>query len=175
MARRFLDGLYAATAALAALSLIAIAAIIVLQVAARWLGTQFRGADDFAGFALAATSFLALAPTYRRAEHIRVGLLIERLAGKRRLAVEIVALTIAIAGVAWATWWIWWFVYDSWRFNELSQGLVPAPLWIPQSAMLVGLGVLLIALLEDLIRAMRGHTPSYLDVRHAAEAPPFER
>lgn len=173
--RKVLQIVYGATAALAGLSLVAIAAIIVIQVVARFAGTQFRGADDFAGFALAATSFLALGPTYRHAEHIRVGLLIERFTGRVRLVIEMVALAIATTGTGWATWWIGRFVYDSWRFNELSQGLVPVPLWIPQSAMLLGLLVFLIALIEDMVRVMAGSEPSYLTARQTSDAPTFER
>lgn len=173
--RKILDGLYAATAALAAIALVAIALIIIAQVIARMMGTQFRGGDDFAGYALAAASLLALGPTYRHGEHIRVGVLVERFAGRKRLAIEMIALAAAIAGVAWATYWIFWFVFDSWRFNELSQGLVAVPLWIPQSALPVGLAVLLVALVEDFVRAASGLIPSYLMPKQPADAPMFER
>ncbi len=173
--RKFLDGLYALTTVLAGAALVSIAVIIVVQVVARFLGMQFRGGDDFAGYALAAASLLALGPTYRHGEHIRVGILVERFAGAKRLAIEMIALAIAIVGVAWATYWIFWFVFDSWRFNELSQGLVPVPLWIPQSALLVGLAVLLVALVEDFVRAALGSTPSYLAMKPSPDAPMFER
>jgi TRAP-type C4-dicarboxylate transport system permease small subunit len=173
--RRALDLLYGLSAFLAALSLVAIALTIIVQVVARALAIQVPSADEFAAYFLVATGFLALGPTYRRGEHIRVGLLIDRFGGAGRRVVEILVLAVAIVAVAWATWWIGRMVHDSWRFHELSQGLIPVPLWIPQSAMLVGFAVFLIALVEDLVTGLRGGTPSYLAVREDTDAPQFER
>ena len=39
-------------------------------------------------------------------------------------------------------------VQDSIAFGEVSYGMVPVPLWIPQSAMLAGIALLTLALLE---------------------------
>jgi TRAP-type C4-dicarboxylate transport system permease small subunit len=173
--RRALDALYALSGFLAALSLIAIAAIIVAQVVARALSIQVPSADEFAAYFLVGTGFLALAPTYRRGEHIRVGLLIDRFAGAPRRGVEILVLAVAIIAVGWATYWLGRMVHDSFRFHELSQGLIPVPLWIPQSAMVIGFAVFLIALIEDFITALRGGTPTYLAVKADDNAPQFER
>jgi TRAP-type C4-dicarboxylate transport system permease small subunit len=156
------DPIYKLTSFLAVLALIAIAGIILADVTLRQFGGQVRSSDDFAGFALAATGFLGLAATYRRGEHIRVGLIVDRLTGARRKAMEFFALSCGIAATGWATWWIGRLVYDSWRFNELTMGLVPIHLWVPQSALLFGLAVLLLAMCEDFVRLTMGKTPSYL-------------
>ena len=140
----------------------------------RQFGGQVKSSDDFAGFALVATSILGLAPTYRHGDHIRVGLLIDKLSGAPRRALEILCLGAAFIGVGWATLWIGRFVYDSWRFNELSQGLLAIPLWAPQSAMLIGLGALALALGEDFVRVARGGSASYAQ-SVAIELPSFER
>jgi TRAP-type C4-dicarboxylate transport system permease small subunit len=157
-----LDPLYKLTAFLAVLAMLAIGAIILTDVTLRQFGMQVRSSDDFAGFALAATGFLGLASTYRRGEHIRVGLITDRLSGAPRKALEIFALTIGIIAVAWAAWWIGRLVYDSWRFHEVTMGLVPIKLWVPQSALFFGLAVLLIAMVEDMVRLLAGRKPSYL-------------
>jgi TRAP-type C4-dicarboxylate transport system permease small subunit len=171
-----LDPLYNAAAFLAVVALVAIAGIILADVALRQFGSQVRSSDDFAVYALAATAFLGLGPTYRRAEHIRVGLVVDRLTGKPRHALETVVLAVAFVMVGWATWWAWRFVHDSWRFHEISQGLVPVQLWIPQSAMFIGLAVLLIAIGEDLIRMLRGRPASHLAAGSGeTELPTFER
>jgi TRAP-type C4-dicarboxylate transport system permease small subunit len=171
-----LDPLYNAAAFLAVAALVTIAGIILADVALRQFGGQVRSSDDFAVFALAATAFLGLAPTYRRSEHIRVGLIVDRLTGRPRHVVETAVLAVAFVMVAWATWWAWRFVFDSWRFHEVSQGLVAVPLWLPQSAMFLGLLVLLIAIGEDLIRMLRGRSASYIAAGSAeTELPTFER
>jgi TRAP-type C4-dicarboxylate transport system permease small subunit len=156
------DPLYKLTSFLAVAALIGIAGIILLDVTLRQFGGQVKSSDDFAGFCLAATGFLGLASTYRRGEHIRVGLFMDRLTGQRRRWLEIVATIISLVAVAWATWWIGRLVYDSWRFHELTMGLVPILLWVPQSALFFGLAVLLIAMAEDLWALIRNKTPSYL-------------
>ena len=156
------DPIYKLTSFLAVLALLSIAGIILADVTLRQFGGQIRSSDDFAGFALAATGFLGLAATYRRGEHIRVGLIVDRVTGTRRKALEFFALGCGIAAIGWATWWIGRLVYDSWRFHEVTMGLVPIKLWIPQFALFFGLAVLLLAMVEDLVRLIMGKTPSYL-------------
>jgi TRAP-type C4-dicarboxylate transport system permease small subunit len=156
------DPIYKLTAFLAVVALMSIAGIILADVTLRQFGGQIRSSDDFAGFALAATGFLGLAATYRRGEHIRVGLIVDRATGKRRKAFEFLALGCGIVATAWATWWVGRLVYDSWRFHEVTMGLVAVKLWIPQSALAFGLGVLLLAMVEDFFRLLTGRTPSYL-------------
>ncbi len=157
-----LEPLYRLTAFLAVTALVAIALIILTDVVLRQFGGQVRSSDDFAGFALVAAGMLGLAPTYRRGEHIRVGVLLDRLRGRARRAAEIACLVVGVVAIGWANWWAGRFVYDSWRFHEVSQGLVPVPLWIPQFFMFFGLFVLLIAMVEDLLRLLLGRDPSYM-------------
>ena len=59
--RSVLDFIYQAAGVLAALSLIAILLLIVVQMLARWTGEVFPGAPEYAGYAMAAASFLAFA------------------------------------------------------------------------------------------------------------------
>lgn len=175
-ARSPLEWLYALTGLLACIAMVSIALIILGDVGLRQFGRQIPGADDFAVYALCATGMLGLAPTYRRGEHIRVGLVLDRITGVARHRLEIAVLILSVVAVGWGTWWAIAFVFDSWRYNELAQGLVPVKLWIPQSAMAFGLFVFLIALVEDLIRALAGGTPSYLAAAAAeTELPTFER
>ena len=56
--RRLLDFIYFASGALAAVSLVAILLLIVVQMVARWTGEVFPGAASYAGYAMAAASFL---------------------------------------------------------------------------------------------------------------------
>ena len=72
--RRLLDFIYFASGALAAVSLVAILLLIVVQMIARWTGEVFPGAASYAGYAMAAASFLAFANALNRGAHIRVRL-----------------------------------------------------------------------------------------------------
>ena len=149
--RRLLDFIYFASGALAAVSLVAILLLIVVQMVARWTGEVFPGAASYAGYAMAAASFLAFANALNRGAHIRVSVLLNALpAGPKRL-LEIWCFGPA-AAIAWYfTYYAYWFVYWSWKFNEVSQSQDATSLWIPQSVMVVGGGILAVALTDNLL------------------------
>lgn len=172
-----LQPLYTAMEILSGLALIGMVGIIVTDVSLRVFGGQVPAADDVSGYGLVAVLFLGLAPAYRRGEHIRVGLMVDRLTGRVRHGLEVLLLALGFTAVAWATFWCGRLVWDSWRFHDVAQGLIAIPLWIPQLAMPLGLGTFAIALLEDLIGMLRGATPSYLvhAAASAEDALTFER
>lgn len=73
---RVLDKVYVASGALAACCMLLILLIIVAQMIARWSGLTFPGSTEYAGYAMAATSFFALAHALTRGAHIRVSILL---------------------------------------------------------------------------------------------------
>ena len=66
--RRILDTFYLIGGILASLFLIAILAIIVLQMLARWTGHVFPGATDYAGYCMAAASFFAFGTAFTHSQ-----------------------------------------------------------------------------------------------------------
>jgi len=175
--RRALDWLYAATAVIAAAAMVGIALLILAQVALRIFGSQLPSADDFAGYALVAATIVGLAPTYRHNSHIRVGLIIERfpLGTGTRVLLERAVCAISIVLVAWAAWFSAKFVHESYIYNEISQGLLPIKLWLPQSFMAFGFIVLLVALIDDLVTDLAGGTQSHLAVAVSGDEMPVEK
>ena len=53
------------------------------------------------------------------------------------------------------------FVFESWKFNEVAQGLIKIPIWIPQFSVVLGVLIFLIAVLDELVTVLRGKKPSY--------------
>lgn len=160
--RRGLDLLYGAAAGLAALALLGIFVTMMAQVVARELGLQLAGADDFTAYLCVATTFFALAATFKRGELIRVGMVLDQLGPGPRRATE--ALVLALAAVIIGTI-VWWTAQDtmfSLEIEEVAQGTVPFPLWIPKLAMPIGGGLLLVAILDELVRVVAGHKPAYV-------------
>lgn len=147
------------------------------QIGGRLLGFAARSYDDFAGFAMAASFFLGLAWTMRCGEHIRVSLLLEQLKGRARRALEIACLAVSLFLCGYFAWYAIDMTWTSYQLNDVSQGLVAVPLWIPQLAMALGLVVLAIALADDLLVALRGGVPSYeaAEAKKAGAMPLFER
>lgn len=160
--RRLLDRLYLAAGAVAGLCLVIMALLILAQIVGRWFGMVIPSTEDFSGFLLAAASFLALAYTLRSGGHIRVNLLISHLHGRMRRFIEALVLLLALLLVGYAAWSALLLVIESFQFNELSQGYIPVPLWIPQTPMAVGLLILEVALLDESILLLRGEEPRYL-------------
>ncbi len=149
--RRFLDFLYVAAGAAAAVCLVAILVLIVAQMVARWTGAVFPGAASYAGYAMAGASFLAFANALNRGSHIRVSILLNALsAGPKRL-LEIWCFGLGAAIAAYFTYYAYWFVFWSWKFGEVSQDQDATALWIPQSVMVVGGAILTISLIDNLI------------------------
>ena len=149
--RRALDGLYLASGIAAALCLIAILVLIVVQMLARWTGEVFPGAPDYAGYAMASASFLAFANALNRGAHIRVAIVLNAVPKKIRRILEIWCFGIGAAVMWYFVFYAHKFVYWSWKFNDISQGQDRTPLWIPQMAMLIGAIILAIALTDHLI------------------------
>ena len=111
--RRVLDFLYNAAGVIAALCLIAILSLIVAQMIARWTGEIFRGAPDYAGYAMAAASFFAFASALNRGAHIRVSILLNAVSPRLKYILEIWCFSVG-AAIAWYfTYYAYWFVYWS--------------------------------------------------------------
>ena len=160
--RRAINSLYWISGLLAALSLIVIVLLVLSQMGGRWVGLQVKSADEIAGYCLAASLFLALAPTFRHGEHIRVGLVMAMLGPRARRWLDVVCLLFATALIGYFTYATIDMVWTSYAINDVSQGLLPIPLWWPQSAMAVGLLIFLIALVDDLIAVLSNRKSSFM-------------
>jgi TRAP-type C4-dicarboxylate transport system permease small subunit len=159
--RKGLDRLYAGCAVASGAFLVLIGIAIALQVAARHLGKQIPSADDIAGLSMAASLFLGLAPTLRAGRHIRVNLLLSRLPRPLRRRAEVAICLICSAFFGYFSLYTVDMTIDSFEIGERTAGLLPIPLWIPQTAMSIGLIVMTVALLDDLALVLGGRTPVY--------------
>jgi TRAP-type C4-dicarboxylate transport system permease small subunit len=160
--RRTLDFLYAASGAFAALCLAAICALMLAQALGRELfGVLIRGADDITGWLTAASAFFALGHTFRHGELVRVGVWIDMLKGRARRWAEIAALSVTELFVGYMLWAVSKFVFQSWQFHEVAQGLIKIPIWIPQTSFLLGVLIFFVAVLDELATVLRGHKPAY--------------
>ena len=154
--RRFLDRVYDAAGYLAAFFMVGILLMVLASVVGRMAGFNLRGSDAYAGYCMAAASFLALAHTLKRGEHIRVNLLFERFEGRLRRPLELWSHAAGAFFCAVLAFYSVRLVWQSRAFNDISQGNDATPMWIPQVAMAVGAIVLLAAMIDDFIAVIRG-------------------
>jgi len=124
------------------------------------LGNPFTyvagSADEFAGYCMAASAFLALAATFGRGEHIRVTLLLQRFTGTIRRLMELWCLALGALLSGYLAWFMVKNCYVSWQLGDMSTGLVATPLWLPQLGLAAGSAIFFIAVLEKLVDVARG-------------------
>jgi TRAP-type C4-dicarboxylate transport system permease small subunit len=169
--RRALDALYAAGAVAGAVCIALIALLMLWQSVGRQLGIGTGAVNDLVAWLCAAAGFLTMASAFRHGDFVRVSLLLERLSPPARRRAELATLSIAAVSVAYLAWWACRFTVDSWRFKELAQGLLPIPIWIPQSSFAAGSLLLLVAVVDEWLLVARGALPTYERLtaeRHAA-------
>jgi TRAP-type C4-dicarboxylate transport system permease small subunit len=165
--RRTLDLFYNGCGVLAGIGLILMAALVVGQIVVRLANISLTWTAEFAGYAMAASSFLGLAYTFNSGGHIRVSMLHNSLpqAGQRWLDALCLLAGSAIVGYfAWHTAVLTW---QSYAFNEMGPGSFAVPLWIPQVSMLVGILAMSVALIDNLFRLILTGTTAYQDAPSA--------
>ena len=160
--RRALDTLYRLALWASALCLVAIALMVGVQLAARLIDgalallhlprTDFvvLSLNEICGYLLAGASFLALAGTLKAGAHIRVTLVLAALGERARRYVELWAFGFAAAAAGYMTGHLANFAWVSFRFHEVSPGVIRVPLVYPQAAMAIGALILTIALVDEL-------------------------
>jgi TRAP-type C4-dicarboxylate transport system permease small subunit len=169
--RRALDLLYAAGGALAAVCLAGIAVVMLAQAAMREAGLLLRGADDIVAWLCAASAYLALGYTFRHGELVRVSLVLDRFGPVGRRRAELGALGAALVVAGYIGYAVLRFVYESWKFGEIAQGLIQLPIWIPQMSLVIGALIFFIALLDEFVVVLRGGTPAYLHAEAQRRTP----
>jgi hypothetical protein len=63
--------------------------------------------------------------------------------------------------VGFFAWYCALMTYDSYQFNEMGQGIIAVPLWIPQLWMALGVACLWLALVDNLITHLMDETTQY--------------
>lgn len=171
--RKALDTVYGAALAGACLAMVTIATLVLIQVLGRVidqvlttfgmsrLGMSIPSVAEFGGFLFVAAAFLALPATLRSAGHVRVTLILRGFGpfGNRVLAAVVLVIAIGLAG--YAAWYVILDVFDAYRSGSVSYGRIVVPLWIPKTVMALGLVIFTVALVDELVTALRGDDPAF--------------
>jgi TRAP-type C4-dicarboxylate transport system permease small subunit len=133
-----LDKFYRFLMFLSCVSMVSAFAFIMLGVLARELHWDIQGLDAYAGYAIAATLFLALPSTLKHGDHIRVTLVMQRLSPRAQNWLEYWCLGAASALGVYLAWFACRLVWVSFTSHDVSPSADASPLWIPQLAMALG-------------------------------------
>lgn len=159
--RRWLDRLYDSAAYAGGFFVFAIFVVMIGAALTRPLGLSLSGSDDLVSWMCAAAAFLPMASAFRRGDFVRMLLVLDQLSPARRRTAEIAALLIAAIASGALAYWACNGTYASWRYEEMSIGLLVVPMWIPQLSFALGSVVLLIAVVDELTTVLRGGRPAY--------------
>ena len=121
----------------------------------RRLGLRITGVSEIASYLLVGATFLGLAYTFVHHAHIRVTLLISRLPSRIRVWFEVFGLIVALAISLLLGYGLIELARESLQFRDVSSGFLSIPLWIPQTVLATGVGLLCLALVEALIMTLR--------------------
>jgi TRAP-type C4-dicarboxylate transport system permease small subunit len=168
--RKLLDRAYVAAAYVAACCVLAIMLLMIAQSLMRGLQMRTGAVNDIVSWLCAAASFFAMAHAFKQGDFVRVTLVLEKLRAPVRRRFELGALAIALAATAYLAYWANRFTYDSWVYEEVAQGLLPLPIWIPQATFALGSILLLVAVIDEFVIVLRGRRPTYVvavEERHA--------
>ena len=125
---RILDRLYMASGVVAALGMITILILIVAQMIARWSSVAFPGSTDYAGYAMAATSFFALAHALTRGAHIRVSVFLNMTKGSKFWLDAFAMFVAALIATYFARFAIKTNILSA-VINDRTQGQDKVPEW----------------------------------------------
>lgn len=171
--RRLLDAVYGGALILACAAMVGIAVLVAVQVAGRLidrilaalgaepLGIAVPSLAEFGGFLFVSAACLALPATLRAGGHVRVTLGLGLMGPRLRVAATGLVILAGLALGLFAAWSSAAQAWDSWVYNTVSYGMVRVPLWIPQSAMTLGLALLVVALADEMVVLLRGGTPGF--------------
>jgi len=168
--RKLLDSLYLAGGWLAALCVLAICVLMIGQSILREFAVRTGATNDVVSWLCAAAAFLAMAHAFKHGDFVRVTLLVEKVSPRVARVLEFIALAIGCVAIGYLAWWATRFTYESWEFNDMANGMLAIPLWIPQTTFMVGSWLFFIAILDEMVIVLRGGRPTYVvavEERHA--------
>jgi|GEM_PF-500718 len=155
------DALALFSGIVASAALVFMAASVLAQIFGRAAGLSIVGADEMATYAMIVMLFSGLAHTHHHGAHLRVELVVEHFTNRTLVAVRAAALLVAIAFLSVFVWNTFGLSMTSLKRGSLASGLLPVPLWIPQSTLWLGAGLywlMLVRSLADLL--LYGHEPA---------------
>lgn len=157
--RKLLNSLFSMAGYLSGLFMIGTLLAVLASIFGRLIpALDLPGADAYAGYCTATAAFLALAPTLRRGEHIRVTLIINQLPAAAHRYLDIFCHLVAVVLAGALAWFSIRLVLQSREFFDISTGLDATPLWIPQIGMAVGTSLFALAFVMDLVLLLAGRT-----------------
>ena len=139
-----------------AFCLIGMTLLILLEVVLRGVfNSTTEHADELVGYLLVGVSFLSLALCQSRGAFHRVEMVQMRLGPRGKAVSQLIFDLLSFAYIALTDWYFLQFVMSSYRREAAASTVLATPLWIPETAMIVGASMLLIVLGKAVVDDVR--------------------
>ena len=136
--------------------MIGMAVLMLVEIFARGgFNTTTEHSDELVGYLLVGVSFLSLALCQSRGAFHKVEIVQMRLGPRGRAVSALVFDLVSFLYIAITDWFFIQFVLSSYRREALASTALGTPLWIPETVMIVGATMLLIALGRSIVEDVR--------------------
>jgi len=126
--------------------------------------------DELMGYLMVALVMFGLGETVRQGDHINVDLVTARLGPRGQFLARAWGLVAMIAVGAVLLERSWDMVAFSRMVDLLSEGYLAMPVWIPQSSLLVGFSLMILASANQFLRLVFGlDAPPQRDASHVPD------
>lgn len=141
---------------LSASCLIGMTSLMLIEVILRGVfNSTTEHSDELVGYLLIGVSFLSLALCQSRGAFHRVEMVQMRLGPRGKAVSALVFDLLSFAYIALTNWYFLQFVMSSYRREAQAPTMLATPLWIPETAMVVGATLLLIVLGRAIVRDVK--------------------
>ncbi len=141
---------------LSAFCLIGMVLLILAEVVLRGaFNSTTEHSDELVGYLLVGVSFLSLALCQSRGAFHRVEMVQMRLGPRGQAVSALIFDLLSFGYIALTDWYFVQFVMSSYRREAMASTVLGTPLWIPETAMVVGATMLLIVLGKAVVNDVR--------------------
>ncbi|HYF07440.1 MAG TPA: TRAP transporter small permease [Acetobacteraceae bacterium] len=122
--------------------LLALSVLTCVEIVLRkFFAMSVQGVDEIGAYTLAVVSAFGFASALMVKAHARVDFLLGRLPGFLRAVLNALAYVLLAVMAGYAAWRGWAVLEESLEFQARANSPLQTPLWIPQSAWLLGIGL----------------------------------
>jgi C4-dicarboxylate transporter DctQ subunit len=156
MLDRAVQAMTALATGVAGLFILITALIVTYEVVMRSLfNAPTEWVIEISVYLIVVAGFLGLAVTYAEDKHIRVDLLTSRLPARTGKCLEIAVGVVALAFSLVFLVESWDMVATSLALDRTANSSIRMPLWIPQAALPIGFGLLLLQIIRRILLDIR--------------------
>lgn len=136
---------------MAGMAILMLAEIVLRSV----FNSTTEHSDELVGYLLVGVSFLSLALCQSRGAFHRVEMVQMRLGSRGQALSALVFNVLSFLYIAITDWYFLQFVMSSYRREAMASTVLATPLWIPETVMVAGATMLLLALAQSIVNDVR--------------------